>query len=141
MYKIRKKFKFEMAHVLDSSYSKECQKIHGHSYILEVFLCSDSLNKDGMLIDFKQLSQIVKYMIVDKFDHALIVSEKSFPYFEENVSKYIDGIFTVPYNPTAENMVRDIFDTLKTHPSIGHLFYKIRLHETQTGYAEYKEFA
>lgn len=130
MHKIRKSFKFEMAHVLSNSYSKECRKIHGHSYKMEVIISCLSLNKDGMVIDFKRLKEIVVDTIISKMDHAFVAEKgrTSIPHV------------AVPYNPTAENMVIDFFHRLRTPikkeiPS----FYRltVRLHETETGYAEY----
>ena len=59
MYKIRKLFKFEMAHVLTTAYTKECCNLHGHSYRMEVFITSGALNEDGMVIDFKKLKELL----------------------------------------------------------------------------------
>lgn len=133
MYTIRKTFKFEMAHILSSSYSKECQEIHGHSYKLEIIISALALNSDGMVIDFKKLKEIVNQEIINKWDHTCLI-EKDFwavPGFK---------CVNTPYNPTAENMVKDVYDRLKPLlfseiPSFVSL--KIRLHETGTGYAEY----
>lgn len=128
MFRIRKVFKFEGAHILDNSYSKDCQKIHGHSYTVEVFCKSDHLNEYMMVEDFGKIKDIVKPLI-DKWDHALIVSENKihdFPMYEIRV---FEG------NPTAEAMALYLYKTLKF--SISSL-YKVRIHETSTGWAEYE---
>lgn len=42
---IRKQFKFEGAHIVRNCTSQRCREnIHGHSYIVEVFITSDKLD-------------------------------------------------------------------------------------------------
>ena len=138
MYVVRKKFKFEMAHRLISSFSKSCQNYHGHSYELEVFFKSDKLNNDGMVIDFGEIKERLKNL-VDEFDHALVLNETDpvLKLFEQCETK----IVKINYNPTAECMTKDFYDRIKKlliHYSNIQLV-KVRLHETNTGYAEYFE--
>jgi len=139
MYRIRKLVTMEFAHALDSSYTKGCQSIHGHSYELEVFLKSETLNDDGMIVDFKYLKEVIQKEVIELFDHRFVVST---PYATEHAEALMAlvkaGTTTtvVDYNPTAENMVRDIYYRLNSHLSA---IYKVRLHETRTGYAEYEE--
>jgi len=133
MYRIRKKFRFEAAHVLDSSYSKDCQNLHGHSYIVELFFESIMLNDDAMLIDFGHIKDIVK-PIIDKWDHSIIVSgigELGLP-----VSKQKElNVVELGYNPTAEVMAFVLWGLIRKHLPI---LSKVRVHETETGYAEYE---
>ena len=132
MYQIRKKIRFEMAHILDSSYSEECQQIHGHSYIAEIFLQAERLNADGMVLDFKKLKETINTEVMAIFDHALIVSENW--YNSKKAYLRLKGVTRVPYNPTAENMAKDIFERLfSVHMQV----CKVRLHETESGWAEY----
>ena len=141
MWIIRKKFKFEMAHVLDSSYSTECQNIHGHSYYLEIFIKRDCLNDDGMVIDFKELKELINELIIKKFDHKLVLNEKN-PLFSVFDSLVMNGVVFVNYNPTAENMVKDFHEKIKDKLIYflpGLYGIKVRLHETDTGYAEYSD--
>ncbi len=130
MYTIRKLFKFEGSHALSSAYSSECKKIHGHSYVVEVVLKGERLNKDGMLIDFKMLKEKINH-IFDSWDHALVVhnSDKKF-------ESTIFGALYVDFNPTAENMAKYFYDQCKEMISI---IYSVRVHETATGWAEYSE--
>ena len=124
MFTICKRYPFEMAHKLKSSYSKECQQIHGHSYKLEVTIQSDKLNEDGMVMDFKKLNEIME-PIIATYDH-----------------EYLD--FDVcHYNPTAENMAKKIYYKicfglidLDSDPAIK--LIKVRLWETEKAYVEYQ---
>ena len=55
---LTKKFRFEAAHNL-TSYHGQCEKLHGHSYVLEISVIGTP-DKEGMVIDFAQLKQVVK---------------------------------------------------------------------------------
>ena len=57
---------FHASHMLpDSEYliTKECTRLHGHTYIAKVEIESDEL-KTGMIVDFKAIKDIIKL-----FDH------------------------------------------------------------------------
>ena len=133
MFTIRKEFKFEMSHRLVSSFHKPCQRFHGHSYVLELFFTSDKLNNDGMVIDFAQVKDIIGEY-VDSWDHMMVLNEKD-PALEAN-KEFISNIKVVDYNPTAENMAKDMYQYIKTMLPV---LTKVRLHETVTGWAEYYE--
>lgn len=157
MYTIRKKFKVEYAHVLDSAYSKACSDtIHGHSGVIEVFFQSKNLNDDGMVIDFGLIKEKIGNYI-SSFDHSLIISKKmNENLFTNKLIKLIHfnkNLKIVDYNPTAENMAKDIFQTIKkilkpeseikeSKSDIVKMYTclsKVRFHETDTGYAEYSD--
>ena len=108
--RLTKEFSFEMAHSL-SGYDGACREIHGHSYKLFVTVQgepnADPNNpKYGMVMDFGELKRIVGRLIVDRYDHALVVRRTA-----EN-SDAIDAlrllynkIEVCDYQPTCENMV------------------------------------
>ena len=112
-HSVTKIIKFETAHVLTESYSKECQTPHGHSYKCEVTFEGD-LDKSGMIMDFKRMKEILQ-PVVDKYDHKM--------FSEDNFGT----------NPTAENMCMDIFDMVRNQTM---LIKRVRLWETDTCYAE-----
>ena len=95
--RITKEFVFDMAHAL-SNYDGKCKNIHGHTYKLFVTLigipCEDcSSPKNGMVLDFGDLKNIVKIPIVDVFDHALVVpANKGFEDLRkfQETDKYIE---------------------------------------------------
>jgi 6-pyruvoyl tetrahydropterin synthase/QueD family protein len=77
--RVTKRFHFEMAHTL-YEYDGLCRNIHGHSYNLEVTISGEPRNepghpKDGMVLDFSELKNIVKSQIINRFDHALMVNQ------------------------------------------------------------------
>jgi len=67
---LKKQFHFHSAHYLPS-YKGKCEKLHGHTYRLEVTVEGDP-DEEGMIIDFGDLKRIVNEEVISKLDHALI---------------------------------------------------------------------
>jgi len=126
MYVITKKFRFEASHRLPN-HQGACKNLHGHSYVLEVSIASNDLWEDGeeegMIMDFGFLKEVVNKVAVDKYDHS-----------------YLNDYFR---NPTAELMVKKIFDDIQAEfSSRGKILfnvYKVRLYETVNSWAEWAE--
>ena len=58
---IRKKFKFEGAHIVRNCSTKRCKtSIHGHSYKVEVFFTSNKLDNGFMILDFGLTKKHIK---------------------------------------------------------------------------------
>ena len=75
--RLTKEFSFEMAHTL-AGYDGPCREIHGHSYKLFVTVKGEPVAdaaepKYGMVMDFGELKRIVGRLIVDRYDHALVM--------------------------------------------------------------------
>jgi 6-pyruvoyltetrahydropterin/6-carboxytetrahydropterin synthase len=139
MFRVRKTFRFEAAHILKSAYSKDCYNtIHGHSYVVEVFLTTPELNDDWMVIDFGELKDLIGELF-ERLDHALILpaasglTDEAFPPNSKII--WWSG------NPTAEAMAREFFLRIagKLQSYAGVRVEKVRVHETTTGWAEYDE--
>ena len=90
MYTVKKTFIISAAHRLVLDYDSPCERLHGHNWKVTVTCKKRQLNKNGMVIDFKQ----IKHLIEDKLDHQYI-------------NDVLPGL-----NPTAENLARWITDTV-----------------------------
>ena len=108
---ITKTFRFESAHHLPG-HSGKCARPHGHSYRLEVTV-GGSLDDNGIVIDFSDLSAIVQHAVLDVFDHT-----------------YLNELLP---NPTAELIAQDIWDRLT---SAGAALDRIVLWETENSRVE-----
>lgn len=89
--------------------------------------------KRDMLLDFKDLKNIVHGEVIEVFDHSLLLKES-----DKNLidfAKIDQKIFWMPYEPTAERMLLWIKDRiLPKLPS--HVTLKsLTLYETATCYA------
>lgn len=139
MIRITKEFKFEMAHALHG-YDGLCKNIHGHSYKLWVTVKGEVKNengyvKDGMVIDFEGLKEIVKPAIIDKYDHSLVLNANS-PHASIDLSTF-EKVFYLPYQPTSENLVMDFALKIKSKLPQEIELYKVVLSETATSFAEW----
>ena len=139
MIRITKVFKLEMAHALHG-YDGLCKNIHGHSYRLWVSVRGEIKNekghqKDGMVMDFDIIKQIVKSEIVDKYDHSLVLNANS-PHAKIDLSTF-EKVFYLPYQPTSENLVADFATLIKSKLPEGVELYKVVLSETATSFAEW----
>lgn len=139
--KVTKEFTFEMAHVL-KGYDGPCKNVHGHSYHLFVTVSGvpvdDSSDpKNGMVIDFSVLNEIVMHKIIDRFDHSVVISSD----FDEERKRIMTFAFgntvIVDYQPTCENLVTDFARELKNAFPKGVRLYSLRLNETANSYAEW----
>lgn len=109
MYYVKKRLEISGAHSLSLDYESKCSNLHGHNWIIEIFLKSNALDKNGMVMDFTH----IKKMISDKLDHKNLNTEFSF-------------------NPTAENIAKWICDT------IGNMCYKVTVQESEGNTASYE---
>ena len=101
---VTRAFTFEAAHQLPWHKGK-CQRLHGHSYRLEVTV-EGPVRPDGMVVDFAELREVVDRDIVSRYDHQYL-------------NDFLD-------NPTAELLAQEIWKLLeaaqlpsRTAPSLG----------------------
>lgn len=139
--RVTKEFRWEMSHAL-WNYDGLCKNMHGHSYILFVTVIGSPIidknsTKLGMVMDFGEISRIVKQEIVNDLDHCVVLN-KDMPqqqYLE--AEQLYDRLYLSPYQPTCENMVIDFKDRLIPHMPMGVKLHSIRLYETAKSYAEW----
>lgn len=94
---------------------------HGHNYELVVKVTGHINETTGFLIDTKELSNVMKEMVVDRFDHKNM--NLDVPEFKEVI-------------PTAENMARVIYRLLRDKIK-SELDLKVILYETERNFVEY----
>lgn len=143
MFYLTKVFHFEAAHALNG-YDGKCRNIHGHSYELRVTVKGMPLNepgnpKNGMVIDFHDLKQIVNQEVVDKLDHAFIIGNNMPKDFVEITKRDFDKVVELPYQPTSENMLADFAERIKKRLPQHVELYSVTLQETRDNIAEWRE--
>lgn len=89
-WNIDKEFHFEMGHRvwaqelnrpdLSIETSCACKHLHGHSYVVKVFLGADSLDQSAMVTDFKNLN-FMKEFVDNVLDHKFMIDVND-PNFE-----------------------------------------------------------
>ena len=88
---VSRTFHFEAAHQLPWHPGK-CQRLHGHSYRLEVTV-EGPIGDQGIVIDFADIKAVVDREVVARFDH-----------------RYLNDLMD---NPTAELLAGEIWKTLE----------------------------
>jgi 6-pyruvoyltetrahydropterin/6-carboxytetrahydropterin synthase len=68
---LRKEYGFEAAHFIYNHPGK-CRNLHGHSYKLFVSLEGQVNLETGMIIDFDDLSKIVRDKVIFPLDHRFL---------------------------------------------------------------------
>lgn len=109
MYRVKRRIEVSGAHRLNLDYESKCSNLHGHNWIIGICLQSETLDSNGMVMDFTH----IKRQISDKLDH-----------------KNLNEVFN--FNPTAENIAKWICDTL------GDKCYKVTVQESEGNVAEYE---
>lgn len=94
---------------------------HGHNYELEVKVTGEIDPETGYVMDMKDLSDLVKAQVVERFDHRnLNLDTEEFRHL----------------NPTAENIAVVIYQLLR--PGIpANKDLQVRLYETPRNFVEY----
>ncbi len=88
--------RFAAGHYL-RNYKGKCENPHGHNYKIRVTLAGAELDKAGLLLDFKDLREVMRH-VIDRLDHQMINDIEP---------------FTV-INPSAENLAKYFYDESNT---------------------------
>src|SRR5258708_19807798 len=97
MFEVTVEDSFAAGHYL-RNYKGKCENPHGHNYKVRVTLAGKDLDKAGLLLDFKDLREVMKH-VIDRLDHQMINEIEP---------------FTV-INPSAENLAKYFYDQSNPH--------------------------
>ena len=96
---------------------------HGHNYVVEVSLKGDPDPVTGMVLDLKELKDLLNREVVTPYDHRFLNYEA--PPFDSVV-------------PTTENIAREIWRRLEPHlRGATRCLHAIRLYETPDLFVDY----
>jgi 6-pyruvoyltetrahydropterin/6-carboxytetrahydropterin synthase len=134
MLTVSKHCVFDAAHVL-TNHAGHCKNLHGHTYRVIVEVAEGTDGKD-MVIDFKDLKQVLLEVIQARFDHAFIFDETSPSECEiaAVVAKHGMRSVGLPFRSTAENLARYFFRELAVRVNVA----SVKVYETPESCAEYR---
>jgi len=92
MYEVTVERGFSSGHYL-RSYKGKCENPHGHNYKVRITLRGEKLDQAGLLLDFKDLKQVM-HPVIERIDHQMLNDIEPF----------------TEINPSAENLARFFFD-------------------------------
>ncbi len=123
MFKLKVSSSFSAAHSL-KNYQGKCENLHGHNWKVELIVSGDKLNQTYILIDFKELKNILN-LVLSELDHTNL---NEHPYFSNT-------------NPSSEKIAQYIFEKVKTllkkYPNVK--VEEVLVYETENSCAIYKE--
>ena len=108
MFIVKKRMEIAGAHRLNLNYESKCANLHGHNWIVTVWCKSQTLNDNGMVMDFTHIKREVQ----DKLDH-----------------KCLNDV--VPFNPTAENIAKWVCEQIPN-------CYRVSVQESEGNVATYE---
>lgn len=92
MFEVTVEAGFSAGHYL-RNYRGKCENPHGHNYKVLITLCGQELDSAGLLLDFKQLKQVMR-PVIEQLDHQMI----------NDIAPFTE------LNPSAENLARYFYD-------------------------------
>ena len=69
MFEVTVEDSFAAGHYL-RNYKGKCENPHGHNYKIRVTLAGKELDKAGLLLDFKDLREVMRH-VIDRLDHQM----------------------------------------------------------------------
>lgn len=111
-YIVRVKKKFSAAHFL-TYYKGGPEPLHGHTFVIEVYIKSNSLDKGGIAVDFIEIDEYLDSILPDY--------------------RLLNEVYD--FSPSAENLAKYFFDILKAKYDVK----KVVVWETENCGAEYYE--
>lgn len=95
MYEVSVRRTFSAAHRLEHI-GGACEDLHGHNFSVEVSVTGDTLNSQGIVIDFRILKEWMD-QVLDDLDHRYL-----------NEVTQFDGL-----NPSSENIARIVYENIQ----------------------------
>ena len=92
MFEVTVEDSFAAGHYL-RNYKGKCENPHGHNYKVRVTLAGRELDKAGLLLDFKDLREVMRH-VIDRLDHQMMNDLEPF----------------TTINPSAENLAKYFYD-------------------------------
>ncbi|CAM2069650.1 6-carboxytetrahydropterin synthase QueD [Sulfidibacter corallicola] len=91
-FEIKVRKTFSASHQLRHA-SGGCERLHGHNWVCLVYVCGDTLDRNGLLVDFRDI-QAALTGVIDELEHTHLNDLAPFRIL----------------NPTAENLAKHVFE-------------------------------
>ena len=131
MFRVSREIDFCYGHRL-LHYEGKCRHLHGHNGRAVITIETESLDGQGMVIDFNEIKRRINGWIDEHLDHRMILHREDpiVPLLE----KQGEPMYLLEVNPTAENIAKLIADIARGQ---GVPVVEVRLWETPHCFATY----
>ncbi|MFO0940724.1 MAG: 6-carboxytetrahydropterin synthase [Pirellulales bacterium] len=116
----------------------KCEHFHGHNYVADFFVTSETQDSVGRIVDFSDLKTRCKGWLDEHWDHSFLVFEQDDNAIQALKLVQPSRLFQLPYNPTAENMAKYLLEVAAPEfmKGSGARVVRVRIWETEDSYAE-----
>jgi len=132
MYSVTKEVHFCYGHRL-LGHEGKCRHLHGHNARAMIRLESESLDRLGLVMDFKEIGDYVKSWLDSEIDHNLLLCK------EDPLVPLLRGagerVYVMDANPSAENIARLVFEQVERG---GFPVVEVAIVETDSAVASYR---
>lgn len=131
---LRKTYRFEASHILPKHLGK-CSRLHGHSWVLHVYIQGSINPETGFVKDFAEMSKVIK-PLVESLDHRHLGTWESIGDAPLDPGQEPWSVLDLPeeFYPTSENLLYWIGEQLLLKGQ-GINWSKLALEETCTSKA------
>lgn len=141
---ITSRLEFDAGHRIPN-HTSQCRHLHGHRYAIEITLSGKTIDiegaaEQGMVMDFSEVKDIARCVLVDLWDHAFLVyqGDRTVIDFLATLPGHKTVVLTVV--PTAENLAAEAFRILESayRDTYGNQLRleRVRLYETPNNWAD-----
>jgi len=121
MYRVGVKKRFSAAHRL-REYSGNCERLHGHNWLVEVICAGSETGQADMLIDFRILKKALDE-VLDSLDHQYL----------NDLEPFKDR------NPSSEFIARHVYKEISRRLTPPPTLAEVRVWESEDSWASYSE--
>ena len=130
---VASRFTFAAAHRI-LGHAGKCAYLHGHTYHLEVTVTAPELDTLGMVIDFDDLKALVRKALLERWDHATLLSEQDplVSAISAVQAEAPEKVVRFASNPTAEVLTREAWQAISHALPPGLRLLRVKIEETPT---------
>ena len=129
MYSVNVRDHFMIAHSFRGQVFGPAQRVHGATYVVDLELCREELDADGIVVDIGRATQVLR-AVLDELNFRNLDEESAFK----------------GRNTSTEFLARVVFDRVAARVAIGELgsnadglsHLKVSLHESHVAWAAYE---
>jgi 6-pyruvoyltetrahydropterin/6-carboxytetrahydropterin synthase len=141
---ITRRLEFDAGHRIPN-HASQCRHLHGHRYAIEITLSgkiidTEGASEQGMVMDFSEVKDIARRMLVDHWDHAFLVYQGDRVVIDFLATLAGHKTVVLPLVPTAENLAAEAFRILDAayFDKYGNQLRleRVRLYETPNNWAD-----
>ena len=119
LYSLTVRSSFSAAHLL-RGYEGNCERLHGHNWLVEATVESEAVDSRGMALDFRELKRVLNDVLV-RLDHKHL---NEIPPFDME-------------NPSSENIARHIYGEMEGKIEAPARLARVTVWESDDARAEY----